>query len=130
MPWNKVGRYRCYSESNGDAKETRLAMQRNGLELAQVQYCVKVVGVKDGDAQIGLKHYDAPDDDVATTPRAHSTPISIATPSSTLPALMAGSTGTTTPSMPCYWPTAVVQTGGAQSQMWVEFDLFVGGQTA
>jgi hypothetical protein len=128
VTWKKAGTFRCYSESNGSPRETRLPVQDWGMEVVQVQYCWKVKAVSGADAQTGVKHYDLPENDPGVTPRTLATHIAVATPSSTLPALMTGATGTSTPAMPFFSPAIVVQTGGAASQQWVEGDLFYGGK--
>ena len=106
-----------------------MPLESFGLSVREVQYCIKVLAAGgDGTPQIGLKHYDSPDDDPSTTPRTQGAPITVQTPPSTLPALLAGSTGTTTLSMPYFNPTIVVQDSATTNAVWVEFVLFLGGK--
>ena len=129
MIWERRGPFRFYSESDGAARESPLAIESFGLRVREVQYCIKVLATGGtGTPQVGLKHQDSPDDDPATTPRLQSTPISVQTPSSTLPALLAGSTGTTTPALPFFNPTIVVQDSMTTAPVWVELVLFLGGK--
>ena len=88
MIWKRLGPFRCFSESDGTAKETTLAPQDFGLQVAEVQYCVKVLGVSSATAQVGVKHYDSPDLEQMVS-RSLATPITVQTPSSELPALLA-----------------------------------------
>ena len=51
MIWKKIGTLRAYSETNGNARETRLPVQNYGHQVREVQYCLKIRSVSGPDAQ-------------------------------------------------------------------------------
>lgn len=127
MIWKDLGEFELHTGTDGSAREFTLAVQDWGMAVKEIVYAIAVQGRKSTTAQVGAKHYHAPSGDLSLK-TAHSTPIALAAAATDLPFIMIGAAaGTTTPLLPYFWPTVVVDTslGGEE---WITARIWVGGK--